>query len=233
MIARGELPCVKDNVEAWFNALRSKGTHSPSGSSEPDALPNRSASKPTFSNTLIIFDWDDTLLCSHALQHDPAVMADATGLASLGKEVQALLRLSSSLGALAIVTNSREGWVHSSAEAYLPMLLPSLKGVPVIYAKEEFSKDFSSSLQWKFQTFLELQRCNADTITNVVVVGDSSDEIIAARMLGMIWPHVLVKQVKLVSKPSLVELKQQLRFVRGKLQRLVESDQSERIAISQ
>eukprot|EP00448_Togula_jolla_P012211 CAMPEP_0170597736 /NCGR_PEP_ID=MMETSP0224-20130122/15864_1 /TAXON_ID=285029 /ORGANISM="Togula jolla, Strain CCCM 725" /LENGTH=283 /DNA_ID=CAMNT_0010922223 /DNA_START=30 /DNA_END=881 /DNA_ORIENTATION=- len=187
-------------------------------------------SQPSPGNTLIIFDWDDTLLCSSALQADWASGVSSAGLAELEELVLSLLKLSEDLGTIAIVTNSGQGWVESSAALFLPELLPTLGRIPVIYAREEYSKAFPrSSAQWKLQTFLELQRLNASTITNVLVIGDSNDEMMAARMLQKKWPQVLVKQVKFVARSSISELMQQLRLLKGELRRLVESSKGQKL----
>eukprot|EP00448_Togula_jolla_P039199 CAMPEP_0170625374 /NCGR_PEP_ID=MMETSP0224-20130122/30723_1 /TAXON_ID=285029 /ORGANISM="Togula jolla, Strain CCCM 725" /LENGTH=250 /DNA_ID=CAMNT_0010951941 /DNA_START=18 /DNA_END=770 /DNA_ORIENTATION=+ len=189
------------------------------------------AGPPCASNTLIILDWDDTLLCSSELQKGPSAV-DPEELAVLGELAFCLVQLAQSLGPVAIVTNSKDGWVEESAARFLPLLLPIVQQIPVIYARKEYSELFPrSSLQWKLQTFLELQRLNASTITNFVVVGDSNDEMTAAAMLGEQWPGVLVKQVKLLAKPSLSELVQELQILLGEFTGVVESMCSERLDV--
>mmetsp|Transcript_65333 Transcript_65333/g.142359 ORF Transcript_65333/g.142359 Transcript_65333/m.142359 type:complete len:255 (+) Transcript_65333:36-800(+) len=226
---------MRRTAKACFQALAHKSKLSVErGISNPKLRPEAATnSVPCHDNTLIIFDWDDTLLCSSALRQGDAAASKAgsTGLASLGKMVLSVLELAESLGNLAIVTNAKAGWVQGSAAILLPMILPFLLRIPVIYAREEHSKLFpSSSMQWKLQTFRELQRLNA-TVTNVVVVGDSNDEIQAAGALRMELPALRVKQVKLLSRPSLPELGQQLELLRGELRRVVQSLESETLEV--
>jgi len=175
---------------------------------------------------MIIFDWDDTLLCTSAVTSTISDVA-LTDLVDLEEVVLSLLELAESLGRTVIVTSSEQGWVESSAESLMPSVLPLLAGIPVIYAREKYANIFpGDSFQWKLQTFLQLQRVNASTITNVVVIGDSQDEMQASSLLGERWPGIHVKQVKLLERPSLPELMQQLRSLREEFKSLVKNDES-------
>mmetsp|Transcript_63660 Transcript_63660/g.138657 ORF Transcript_63660/g.138657 Transcript_63660/m.138657 type:complete len:249 (-) Transcript_63660:378-1124(-) len=213
----------KSSAEAWFNAMTipeasansDEFRRKPSSDSLPSVLPNSS-------NTLIIFDWDDTLLCTSALKGRSSFTSSE--LAALGEQVLSLLELAESLGTVVIVTSSSRNWVEWSAATYLPMLLPIVVRTPIIYAREEYSRLFPySSSQWKLQTFLELQRLNAESITNVVVIGDSQDEMQASSMLGERWPGILVKQVKFSAFPTTLELMQQLKVLSFELRSVAEA----------
>merc|ERR1719162_2397330 len=91
--------------------------------------------RPLSHQTVIIFDWDDTLLCTSFLR-----MMEGSFLAPCVEEqLQAcekaslqLLELALSLGQTFIITNALGGWVESSAEYWAPSLLPLLKRVEVI-----------------------------------------------------------------------------------------------------
>lgn len=105
------------------------------------------ASQSDFGNpdqTLIIFDWDDTLCPSCWIQDnspplsffrpapdDPLFL---TPLRRLEILVEALLSTSLQLGEVVIVTNAQEPWVESSCRNFLPGLEPILKRIRVLYA---------------------------------------------------------------------------------------------------
>lgn len=109
-------------------------------------------------NTIIIFDWDDTLLPTWFLQDQvysslPANAREATVpkdspfyemLATHASIVKAVLMLARAVGQVAIVTLALRPWVLTSAERFLPRLdLPELLcrlGIPVYYAREHMKR---------------------------------------------------------------------------------------------
>lgn len=106
------------------------------------AADDKPASAPTWSpNTVIMFDWDDTLLASSFLSargyrvdcpESPATIDDAADLAQLRAQEQcvcALLKLALSYGTVNIVTNAEIGWVELSAAKFMPSVLPLLERV--------------------------------------------------------------------------------------------------------
>ncbi|CAK0829579.1 unnamed protein product, partial [Prorocentrum cordatum] len=66
--------------------------------------------------TLIIFDWDDTLLCSSALNEGECT---PEALRELARAVEAVLHTAMGLGDTVIVTNARESWVEESVRRFM------------------------------------------------------------------------------------------------------------------
>jgi len=183
-------------------------------------------------NTLIIFDWDDTLLCTTALKAKECSLTRADLLA-LQEQLLSLFKVANCLGKVSIVTCSAPGWVEMSAKKWLPALLPSLEQIPIIYAKEKYSRSFpGDSLQWKLQSFRELYDPVARTARNVVVIGDSQDEMLAAKFLGEMNPGILVKRVHFEAKSLLPELMYKLEMLGDALKGLAEAHRSQKIEIN-
>merc|ERR1740123_1138707 len=94
------------------------------------------AQRPPTHQTVIIFDWDDTLLCTSFLhmrqdaQLPPVVNRHLRDIAKAGK----LLELAMRLGHTLIITNAMNGWVEYSSAKWMPELLTFLKKVRVISA---------------------------------------------------------------------------------------------------
>jgi len=184
------------------------------------------------SNTLIIFDWDDTLFCTSALKIGENNMAVAD-LSALQEHVLSLLSLAKCLGKVAIVTSSSRGWVERSAKKWLPALLPVLEEIPIIYARERYGSTFPmNSMQWKLQSFRELHESLALTLGNIVVIGDSRDEMRAAKLFGEMNPGILVKRAEFSARSSLPGLLQKLQLMGVGLRTLVEARKSKKLEIN-
>lgn len=94
--------------------------------------------------TLIIFDWDDTLCPSCWIQDNQPVLSffrppprDDVWLDPLRRLealVKILLQTAMQMGQVVIVTNAQDPWVETSCKYYLPGALPLIRAMPVIYA---------------------------------------------------------------------------------------------------
>lgn len=180
------------------------------------------------SQTAIIFDWDDTLLCTSFLQEcgaRPGARDVCTPLRHVHAAARHLLEDAFRFGQVFIVTNAAEGWVAASAESFAPELLPAVLslGARVISARKyeaEYPGDFFS---WKEHAFMEVQReLSTGLPTNLISLGDSNYEMEAAHHIAQTFEHITVKTVKFNERPSPLELMHQLRLVRRELSKIVE-----------
>jgi len=95
--------------------------------------------------TIILFDWDDTLCPSNWIRENrpalsffkPAPQDERfqRPLRELQKSVEATLILAMKLGKVVIVTNAMEPWVETSCRNFLPQLVPLVSQIPVLYAR--------------------------------------------------------------------------------------------------
>lgn len=95
--------------------------------------------------TMIIFDWDDTLCPSSWIRENKRVLSffrPAPNVEKIQKPLrelqangEALLKLAMKLGTVIIVTNAMEPWVETSCRNFLPGLMPLVSELPVIYAR--------------------------------------------------------------------------------------------------
>lgn len=189
----------------------------------------------------IIFDWDDTLMCSSAIKarQDP----DPAEVMQLAEAVESVLRLAMELGRTAIVTNANLNWVRTTAGIFMPAVVPLLDAIELVSARQSYGRrcpgDHSA---WKRLAFRDVvsgkpssQRSKEPTTgsrarggVNLVVVGDSSAEIQAGRSLvhGHQSGEAIVKTVKLKEAPSVGELRGQLQALARSLRRIVIEDRS-------
>jgi len=179
------------------------------------------------SKTVIVFDWDDTLLSSSFLASKgyrlDSEMEKGTELEShlkqLGELVCNILELALKLGHVHIITNAEHGWVQLSAQKFLPQVVPLLSKVQVISARTTFESRFPDSpLKWKYHAFQDglhgLYTLNdAKVRKNVISLGDSHVEREAVRAVTRGLPNTQTKSVKFAERPSLEQLRHQIELV--------------------
>ena len=179
--------------------------------------------KPKSHNSLIIFDWDDTLLPTTFLTQGGGIFNenlvlsenDNRKIEKLEKSVLNLLNMAITKGDVYIITNAGLGWVEYSAQKFYPSVFEILQKITIISARGEFEKDYpGDSRRWKLQTFLSLQkRLNTKLVTNIICLGDSLFEIEAGRVLGTQFSEAFVKTIKFKEGPKPEELNKQLMLV--------------------
>jgi hypothetical protein len=177
--------------------------------------------------TVIIFDWDDTLLYTTFVQQvhgRPIPPAMTRILQRIEQSAHQLLETALTLGHTFVITNAMEGWVQESAARFMPSLLPILQKVRIISARSTQEAHCSGDVsQWKVRAFLEMGRqLDSQIITNLVSIGDSNFELEAAQILGEQFAHSLVKTVKLKEMPSPQELAKQHELLVPKLKAIIE-----------
>lgn len=176
------------------------------------------AERPPKHQTVTIFDWDDTLLCTTFLsKHEGKNLDPITKrlLKDIEKASSRLLEKACEMGNTFIITNGTKGWVEFSAARYVPGLLAQLKKVTIISARERYQELYPNDVgQWKIHAFLDLQRkLNLPIVTNLNSLGDAKYEMKAARIMGAKFKEAFVKTFKFQENPTPDELLKQLELV--------------------
>ena len=170
-------------------------------------------------NSLIIFDWDDTLLCTTFLtpggvfnENMQLSEEDKRKIRTLEFSVLRLLTIAVEKGDVYIITNAGPGWVEFSAEKFYPSIKKILEKIKIISARWEYESKYpGDSRKWKIQTFLNLQKSmNVQLVTNIICLGDSFIEMEAGRILASKFSQAFIKTVKFREKPKPEELNKQL-----------------------
>ena len=178
--------------------------------------------RPKTHNSLIIFDWDDTLLPTTFLTkggifNENIIISEneQKKLEKLENSALNLLNIALTKGDVYIITNAGLGWVEYSAKRFYPKIEEILPKIQIISARGEWEKDYpGDSRKWKIQSFLSLQK-SLDTklVTNIICLGDSLFEIEAGRVLATRFGEAFVKTIKFKESPKLDELYKQLTLV--------------------
>ena len=178
--------------------------------------------KPKRHNSIIIYDWDDTLLPTSFLTPNGFLIEnmelseeDQEKLLKIENCVFSLLTESIEKGNVYIITNAGNGWVEYSAMRFYPSIISLLPKIKIISARTEYEKLYpGDSRQWKIHAFLTvLNNMDVKLVTNIICLGDSLFEIEAGRILASKFTEAFIKTIKFREAPKLDELIKQLKLV--------------------
>lgn len=216
----------------------------------PELCPADPVSPPSLvSGAVVIFDWDDTLLPTTAvnMKSSKKQWMPTAALRRHAQLVERTLRSASKIGRVSIVTLSQNGWVYRSAAKYLrgldfPALVAEL-GITIYHAF-----DWATDYEWANEDFVSVKRramvrCLKDwrredadlrfaSQMNALSIGDGEAEKWAlkgikgafAKRAGLGSSRPLCKTVKLMDCPSVEQLGRQLSVLVPGLAALVEAN---------
>jgi len=213
--------------EAVAMVTKEDGRSSATATTTSSALATPASPSP---DTVIIFDWDDTLLASsflsangYRLDTDMPPNAEIDGhLRELEAAVCGVLSHALCYGHVNIVTNAETGWVQLSAQKFLPAVVPFLSKVNVLSARSTFEPHHPDApLKWKFYAFQEKLTgvfgahglASSERRKNVISFGDSHVEREACRAVTRGMPNTRTKSVKFAERPSMEQLRRQIELV--------------------
>jgi hypothetical protein len=186
-------------------------------------------------HTIIIFDWDDTLLCSTSINGQTWTLKQ---LRELELAAESALMTAMSLGETLVVTNGNATWVMDSAKRFLPRLIPTLNKLTVVSARALYESIYPGDpFMWKKAAFRHLLT-QERTIphgqgVNLIALGDQTPEIEAAQhVVKFIGGPSMVKTVKFKEQPTAFEIIGQLAKVEQDLRQIVQEQKSSRRTMS-
>ena len=176
-------------------------------------------------NSIIFFDWDDTLLCSSFLSKIGLFDDEQTKkinlklikeqLSKLENNVFKVLSISIKYGDTFIITNASEGWVESSARKYLPNIIKLFNKVKIISARTAYENQFPNDNKlWKLAVFRDIANFyNKNIVTNIISFGDSDIENDAAVKVSSLFEECFIKTIKLKEDPKIEDMIKQLDLI--------------------
>ena len=172
-------------------------------------------------NSIIIFDWDDTLLPTtyltkeNLMQEEIIPDFEKEKLEILENTVAKILTMAMSKGEVYIITNSGTGWVEGSANKFYPLLSELLQKIKIISARNEYEDEYpGNAKEWKVHSFLSLrEKVNQKLVTNILCLGDSLFEIEAGKLLASQFMEAFIKTIKFRKTPRPGELNKQLNLI--------------------
>jgi hypothetical protein len=181
-------------------------------------------------NTIFIFDWDDTLFFTTHINPSEnntffyESQSEKKFMNRIEFYVSEILNKALSKGEVLIITNSGDGWVNACTKFYYPNLIPILKKIKIISARDLYQKEYPNDpTTWKIKAFNDLKKrfkFEKCIVSNIICIGDNNGEIIAAQKLGAEFDNCLVKTIKFKEKPNLKELIKQIILINQQILRV-------------
>lgn len=192
--------------------------------------------KPSGQDTILVFDWDDTLLPSSWLTstcglehtiHDLSIPQQNELIAHAGL-VANLLTAAKQYGQVVIITNAETGWVQFSSDRFMPSLLSVLEGVTCVSARSTYELQYPEAGEWKicaFQHQINSFITSETNIVNIVSFGDGEFEREAAlttgRKINACGGMARTKSIKFIERPSVEHLGRQVELISAWLNYIV------------
>jgi len=189
-------------------------------------------------DTVLIFDWDDTVLPSTWV-HEQGLRLDAECVPTLDQEeklntlaLQAAntLWVAKSFGQVILVTNAERGWIELSCQKFMPSLYPYLENVKIMSARSTYEQQgVASPFEWKFLAFeSELsdfyKLFPSDRRKNVISIGDSAHEREALFRATELMTACCTKSFKFAERPEVEQLVKEHELISGCLKHIVNHD---------
>jgi len=181
--------------------------------------------------TLLFFDWDDTLFPTSWLLQQRLCDVAGVGEAMVNDDQQALLQKMADgvsrmlqealqIGTVVIVTNAEQGWVEMSCSKWMPSVAHLLQNVRIVSARSTYESKSWSPTEWKRLAFV----CEAELFygattdrqpRNIISLGDSLHEQLALMAMSEGMPNCYRKSLKFLPSPTIGQLIEQHEFVSG------------------
>eukprot|EP00418_Pyrodinium_bahamense_P017111 CAMPEP_0179115790 /NCGR_PEP_ID=MMETSP0796-20121207/54278_1 /TAXON_ID=73915 /ORGANISM="Pyrodinium bahamense, Strain pbaha01" /LENGTH=280 /DNA_ID=CAMNT_0020814045 /DNA_START=75 /DNA_END=917 /DNA_ORIENTATION=- len=191
-------------------------------------------------DTIIIFDWDDTILPSSWMQREGLTLdaasrptsEQAAQLRALAQRAARTLRSAKRLGSVVVVTNAERGWIELSCHKFMPSLVPLLESLKIISARSAYEKlGVTSPVEWKCRAFQSecssfYKLTTADRKRNVLSLGDSVNERSALILVTKDMQNCCTKSLKFMEQPDVVQLQREHELVSRSIPQIVGHDGS-------
>jgi hypothetical protein len=211
-------------------------------SSASDCVTPAEELKPfSFEETILIFDWDDTILPSAWVQGQGLRLDEesrvseyqAEQLLQIAELAIETLRAAKQHGTVVMVTNAERGWIELSCQKFMPTLCPMLENIKLLSARTTYeSRQCAAPLDWKICAFRsELSRMYGDAALadcsrrkNVLSLGDSMHEREALLRSTANLPNCRSKSLKFVERPDIAQICKQHSLITGCFERIIHHD---------
>ena len=187
--------------------------------------------------TLLIFDYDDTLFPTSFLAHHgyrldgPDASPDIQAvLDDYSEFVEKSLLEASEHGQVVILTNAETGWIELTSQKFLPRLSELLVTFPLVSARSTYEPlGITSPFQWKLKAFDSVigdhfASHGTKSMRNVLSFGDSVHERDAAHQVCSKLSRTVCKSIKFMERPDVAQLIKQHSLIRECLEQIVEHD---------
>jgi hypothetical protein len=206
--------------------------------SSDDECDNGAPRSFNLEGTILIFDWDDTVLPSTWIQEQGLRLDDDSvateeqqeQLDSMAVHAIETLRVAKRHGKVLLVTNAERGWIELSCRKFMPSLLSSLDDVKIFSARSTYEhQGVTSPFEWKYYAFESeiggfYKTLPEDQRKNIISFGDSAHEREALIRVTEHLPNCCTKSLKFVERPEVEQLRKEHELISGCFRDIVNHD---------
>jgi hypothetical protein len=162
------------------------------------------SSSSTKKETIFLFDWDDTLMCTYFIHSkvEPLSEEEIKIISNLGLQVTSFLEECSKYGKIIIMTNSSKDWMKNTSEHYLKIKKEFFKNIKIISTRDLYLKNNIPKEKWKEMALNELLSKFGDKIANLICASDSEEDINIFKNISKLRKEINISTIKFKSKPS-------------------------------
>jgi len=177
--------------------------------------------------TLLFFDWDDTLFPTSWIQQQGLCSAEAlpndeqrAQLQMVAESASRMLQEALQIGTVIIVTNAEQGWVEMSCSQWMPSVAHLLEKVDIVSARSTYESKSRFPSEWKRLAFAcEVELFYGATTDsqprNIISLGDALYEQLALTAVTKGVPNCCGKSLKFLPSPTVGQLIEEHQLVSG------------------
>ena len=173
--------------------------------------------------TVFIFDWDDTLMCTTFILSKGQILSeeDKNIINNLGKIVNIFLKECNKYGKIIIMTNSTEKWMKQTSEKYLKIKNSLFRKIKIISTRDIFAKKGIETKKWKELALEEILFKYGDKIENIICGSDSENDIEVFKNISEKYNKINISTIKFKTKPSPLIMIKQIEYLNKKLYEII------------
>ena len=171
--------------------------------------------KKTKKETIFLFDWDDTLMCTHFINKKNQKLSkeEEAIVQNLGTIVANFLKKSSEYGKVIIMTNSSEIWFKITSKYFLKINDKTFENIKIISTRDQFVNKGIEKGKWKKLALNELLLKYGDNIENLICASDSENDIDIFKEISKGYKQINVSTIKFKYRPTPTIIKKELQYL--------------------
>ena len=173
--------------------------------------------------TVFIFDWDDTLMCTSFILSKEQVLSeeDKNIIYNLGKIVNIFLKECIKYGKIIIMTNSTEKWMKQTAEKYLKIKNNLISKITIISTRDIFAKKGIETKKWKELALENILYRYGDKMENIICGSDSENDIEVFKNISKKYNKINISTIKFKTKPSPLIMIKQIEYLNKTINEII------------
>ena len=171
--------------------------------------------KKSKKETIFIFDWDDTLMCTSfiSLKNQKLSKEEKNMILNLGEKVSSFIMHCKEYGKIIILTNSSENWVKTTSKENLGINDINELGIKIISTRDKYIKKDIDKKKWKETALNEIINKYKDNIDNIICASDSFKDINVFKQFMEKYKDINFSTIKFKRRPSPLIMIKEIKYL--------------------